>query len=53
MIGYPLDKLRKEVAYIAYFFHWDPDSILNLDHQSRKQWVNEIAAINLRMNGEE
>lgn len=52
MIGYPLDKLRKEVAYIAYFFHWDIDSILNLDHIQRNQWVSEIAAINTRINQE-
>lgn len=50
MIGYPLETLRKEVAYIAYFFHWQPETILELDHLSRKQWVSEIAAINQRMN---
>ena len=50
MIGYPLDRLRKEVAYIAYFFHWQLDEVLNMDHRSRLQWVSEIAAINRRMS---
>ena len=51
MIGYPLDQLRKEVAYIAYFFHWQHDEILALDHRSRLQWVKEIADINQRLSG--
>ena len=51
MIGYPLDQLRKEVAYIAYFFHWQPDDILGMDHRSRLQWVKEIADINQRLGG--
>ena len=51
MIGYPLDQLRKEVAYIAYFFHWQPDAILEMDHRSRLQWVKEIADINQRLGG--
>ncbi len=51
MIGYPLEQLRKEVAYIAYFFHWQPDEILSMDHKSRLEWVKEIADINSRMSG--
>ncbi len=50
MIGYPPDQLRKEVAYIAYFFHWQPDEILSMDHHSRLEWVKEIADINQRMS---
>jgi hypothetical protein len=48
-----LDKLRKEVAYIAYFFHWQQDDILSMDHLARRQWVKEIADINQRMNRNE
>lgn len=52
MSGYPLDRLHEEVAYIAYHFHWSRDEILNLEHQERQRWVNEIANINRRLNQE-
>lgn len=49
-LGYPLDRLHEEVAYIAYHFHWPPDTILNLEHRDRERWVAEIAKINRRLN---
>lgn len=49
MIGYPPDRLFEEMAYIAYHFHWDRDSILDLSHPERRRWVEEIAAINRRL----
>jgi hypothetical protein len=42
--------LTEEVAYIAYHFHWQPEAILQMDHKSRLQWVQEIAKINDRLN---
>jgi len=50
VLGYPREQLYQEVAYIAYYFHWQPESILNLDHRFRRQWVREIASINKRLN---
>jgi len=44
--------LTEEVAFIAYHFHWAPEAIMNLEHMDRRQWVQEISAINGRMNGE-
>ena len=49
-LGYPLERLYEEVAYIAYHFHWAPEAILELDHLGRQSWVNEIAKINERLN---
>ena len=49
---YPLERLREEVAYIAYHFHWPHEQILGLEHAERKQWVGEIAKINRRLNEE-
>ena len=49
MIGYPLERLSEEVAYIAYHFHWSPDHIMNLEHAERRRWVAEIARINQRI----
>ena len=50
MMGYPLDQMYQEVAYIAYYFHWHPEAILTLDHRFRRRWVTEIANINQRLN---
>ena len=51
-LGYPLDQLFEEVAYIAYHFHWAPEQIMSLEHGDRRQWVDEIAKINRRLNEE-
>lgn len=48
--GYPLDRLFEEVAFIAYHFHWPLADILKLEHPDRERLVNEISAINRRMN---
>ena len=52
MKGYPPEELLQEVAYIAYHFHWEPESILRMEHSDRRRWVAEIAAINQRLNQE-
>jgi len=50
VIGYPLDRLYEEVAYLAYHFHWDQGTILDMEHADRQRWVGEVASINQRMN---
>ena len=50
MMGYPLENLFREVAYIAYHFHWPWDQIMNMEHGDRHRWVAEIAEINRRIN---
>jgi len=50
VIGYPIDRLQEEVAYIAYHFHWSREDIIALEHTERQQWVAEIAKINSRLN---
>jgi len=47
-----LAQLFEEVAYIAYHFHWSPEQILSLEHRDRRQWIDEIARINRRLNEE-
>jgi hypothetical protein len=50
VVGYPQERLREEVAYIAYHFHWPLQTILALEHAERRDWVREIARINQRLN---
>jgi len=42
------DTLYEDVAYIAYHFGWDYDTILDLEHPQRLRFVEEIARINRR-----
>ena len=50
VLGYPLDQLNEEVAFIAYHFHWSPGEIMNLEHRDRRAWVEQISALNQRAN---
>jgi hypothetical protein len=52
-LSYPLDPLYEEVAYVAYHFHWSMEEILNMEHDDRGYWVNEIDKINQRRNEED
>jgi hypothetical protein len=49
IVGYPLEQLQQEVAFIAYYFHWPLEIILDLQHTDRRGWVEEISAINRRL----
>ncbi|HVL39526.1 MAG TPA: DUF6760 family protein [Fimbriimonadaceae bacterium] len=51
MMRYPSKELYEEVAYIAYHFHWPPDTILEMEHRERHRWVEEISKINRRLSG--
>lgn len=43
------DRIFEEVAFIAYYFHWDPNEILNMPHAERIRWCEEISKINKRI----
>ena len=45
-----MENLFKEVAFIAYHFHWDREALMSLSHKERHAWVKEIWAINDRIN---
>lgn len=49
IVGYPLDRLNEEVAYLAYHFHWPPETLLGLEHRDRQQWVEQVAEMNRRL----
>ena len=48
-VAYPLAQMRGEVAYIAYHFHWDLQTILDLPHRERVEWVGQISQINQKI----
>ena len=43
---YAPDRLFEEVAYVAYYLHWDLEAILDLEHPVRRRFIEEIGSIN-------
>jgi hypothetical protein len=51
-VSHPQDALHRELAFVAYHFHWSRDEVLDLSHAERARWVAEISAIHERMDEE-
>ncbi|HVA75001.1 MAG TPA: DUF6760 family protein [Acidimicrobiales bacterium] len=50
---YATDRVYEEIAYVAYHFHWSFEELLDMEHPTRRRFVDEIAKINRRIsNGE-
>jgi hypothetical protein len=47
-VTYATDRVWEEVAYVAYYLHWDLDKILDLEHPVRTRVINEIGKIHTR-----
>ncbi len=45
---YATDRVWEEVAYVAYYLHWDLDKILDLEHPVRNRVITEIGKIHTR-----
>ena len=45
MSGYPLDALHEEIAFLAYYLHWDRSTLLELDHRERRRFCDEVSRI--------
>jgi hypothetical protein len=40
------------MAFIAYYFHWSRAEIMELEHEERRRWCEEISKINREVNDE-
>jgi hypothetical protein len=49
-LSYPSAALLEEVAFIAYHFHWAPETVIEMEHADRRKWVEQISMINQRFN---
>ncbi|KOU31103.1 hypothetical protein ADK52_03605 [Streptomyces sp. WM6372] len=45
IVTYANDRLHEEIAYVAYHFHWGLDAILDLEHQDRRRYTEQIASL--------
>ena len=52
MKGYPLDQLHEEIAFLAYYLHWDHDTLMRLEHRQRQRWCQEVSRINQKLSNE-
>lgn len=48
----PTSEIFREAAYLAYHFHWSRNEILGMTRSEIRQWLEEIEAINRRINYE-
>ncbi|WP_343388792.1 DUF6760 family protein [Candidatus Amarobacter glycogenicus] len=48
VVGYPLERIREEVAYLAYYLHWQHEELLAMEHADRRMWVGQVADIHSR-----
>jgi hypothetical protein len=49
IVGYPLERIYEEVAYLAYHLGWSAGTMLEMEHSDRLKWVEEVSAINRRL----
>ncbi|MGA5452238.1 DUF6760 family protein [Streptomyces umbrinus] len=49
---YATDRLNEEIAYVAYHFHWSLEEILDLEHQDRRRFTEQIASLVTRGGAE-
>jgi hypothetical protein len=38
------------MAFIAYHLHWPHAELMNVEHQERRRWCEEISKINRRLS---
>lgn len=50
---YPLERLYEEIAFIAYHFHWERATIVNMEHKERQKWCQHINNINEKLSSGE
>jgi hypothetical protein len=45
-----VEQLYEEMAFIAYHLHWPHAELMNVEHQERRRWCEEISKINRRLS---
>lgn len=45
ILGYPLDWVYQEVAYLGKHVHWTHEELMNLDHAERNRWLLEVVKL--------
>lgn len=40
----------QELSFIAYYYHWDEGTLLQIGHRQRRRWCKEISRIHKGLN---
>ena len=47
----PEKELYREMSFISYYYHWEYDTVMTLDHKTRRRFCTEISAIHKEISG--
>jgi hypothetical protein len=50
IVGYPLERVYEEVAFLGYHLHWDCEALLGMPHGERRRWCEQVSKINQTIN---
>ncbi|MCI8670047.1 MAG: hypothetical protein HFI34_11110 [Lachnospiraceae bacterium] len=50
MTLYPEEEAYREMSFISYYFHWQENAVMTLEHKARRKWCEEISRINADIN---
>jgi hypothetical protein len=39
------------MAFLAYYLHWTPAELLNMEHRERRRWCEQVSEINRKLSG--
>jgi hypothetical protein len=42
---YDQERLYEEISFIAFYFHWNLEDILQFTHSDRRRWVEQISKL--------
>ena len=45
IVGYPLELLRQEVAYLGFHVNWSYEAVMSMEHWERRYWLREVVAL--------
>jgi uncharacterized protein DUF6760 len=48
-----VEEILREVAFVAYHFHWSREEIYAMPHPERRDWVEQIGRLNRAASGED
>ncbi|MFZ4660030.1 MAG: DUF6760 family protein [Caldilineaceae bacterium] len=40
-----MEQLHQEVAYLALHAHWSYETLMQMEHQERRLWVQQLARL--------
>jgi hypothetical protein len=49
VIRYPVEWVYEEMAFLAYYLHWDLATLLELEHEERRRWCDEVSKLNRKL----